>query len=265
MNQPPLKSELTEPFEVARRVWSDPTSMLMVFVGSAAEFPLNPSVDWLFYTGRLPSDPLARFLSTVEYLRRLIVADDKTRKMEAAKLKELHHVLERKRGDSIPPESYRDVLCMNMIYSIRSVPIVTGKELTRAEKDSIVRDLSTVGDQMGIPHLPRSFDELCQQRKARLEIWVRNDFTDQLVGSYRKAIGFFTYKILITAFPLLVEAEIMERLRLQKSWLTEPMRWTMTLACRTGLIRPLYWLLLPRKIKATVLNWSQATTVRDSR
>jgi len=117
------------PFEVSRRVWSDPTCMLLVFIGSSAEFPLNPSVEWLFYTGRLPSDPLSRFLETVAWLRRLIVADEETRNRDARKLKQMHEVLEQKRGDTIPGSSYRDVLCMNMVYSIRGAALVTGKRL----------------------------------------------------------------------------------------------------------------------------------------
>ena len=87
--------------------------MLLVFVGASAEFPLNPSVDWLFYTGRLPADPIARFLSTIDYLRQMIIADDETRNAEARKLKKLHEHLESNRGQTIPVTSYRDVLSMD--------------------------------------------------------------------------------------------------------------------------------------------------------
>ena len=145
------KSGSLIPFETSRRVWSDPTCMLLVFVGASAEFPLNPSVDWLFYTGRLPADPIGRFLSTIDYLRQLITADDETRNLQASKLKQLHQQLENKRGQRIPATSYRDVLSMDMMYSIRSVPLVTGAVLSPCEKDMMVKDMSSIGEQMGIP------------------------------------------------------------------------------------------------------------------
>lgn len=248
-----------EPFEVSRRVWSDPTCMLLVFVGSSAEFPLNPAVDWLFYTGRLPSDPLARFLETVAWLRRLIVADEETRNRDAKKLKKLHEVLEQKRGDTIPALSYRDVLCMNMIYSIRSVPLVTGKELELSEKDAMVRDLSLTGQQMGIQDLPWTWEQLCQQRRERIKKWVRNDYTSKLLDSYRQALGPLNYEVLISGFPMLVEDEILERLGTGKRWLSSPMKLSMAPLCRTGLCHLVYRILLPSKVKSTVLNWSKTT------
>ena len=259
MNSEKAVTEELAPFETARRVWSDPTSMLLVFVGASAEFPLNPSVDWLFYTGRLPSDPIARFLSTIDYLRRLITADDETRIAQAIMLKKLHKDLEDKRGLEIQAMSYRDVLCMDTMYSIRSVPLVTGKELTVAEKDSVVRDLSSVGRLMEIPNLPWTYDQLCEQRKERMESWVTNDYTLRLLESYRRALGPMTYELLISAYPMLVEPELLERLGLGKRILSAPMRWSLAPACRTGLIHLLYQALLPRKVKPAVLNWAKST------
>lgn len=247
------------PFETTRRVWSDPNCMLLVFVGASAEFPLNPSVDWLFYTGRLPADPIARFLSTIDYLRRLIIADEGTRNLEATKLKQLHQQLENSRGRHIPAKSYRDVLCMDTMYSIRSVPLVTGVELSLAEKDQVVKDLSLVGEQMGIPDLPWTYDQLCEQRKERLPLWVANEFTSRLLNSYRRALGPVVFELLISAYPMMLEPELLDRLGFGKRILTTPIRWTLTPACRTGLIRTLYRILLPRKMKSVVLNWSKST------
>ena len=43
---------------VVRRIWGDAELVLLVFAGSAAEFALNRAVDWLFFTGRIPNDPV---------------------------------------------------------------------------------------------------------------------------------------------------------------------------------------------------------------
>ncbi|MEJ7663471.1 MAG: hypothetical protein WKG07_29945 [Hymenobacter sp.] len=49
-----------------RRGGAPPIAVLFIFAGAAAEFALNKAVDWLYFTGRLPADPLGRLFSTVD-------------------------------------------------------------------------------------------------------------------------------------------------------------------------------------------------------
>jgi hypothetical protein len=51
------------PGSIVRSIWGDADTILFVFAGSAAEFALNRAVDWLFYTGKLPGNPLGRLCS----------------------------------------------------------------------------------------------------------------------------------------------------------------------------------------------------------
>ena len=44
----------------------------LYFAGASAEFALNKAVDWLYFTGRLPADPLGRLFSTVSYARQIV-------------------------------------------------------------------------------------------------------------------------------------------------------------------------------------------------
>jgi hypothetical protein len=37
---------------IVREIWGSSDTVLLVFAGSAAEFALNRSVDWLYFTGR---------------------------------------------------------------------------------------------------------------------------------------------------------------------------------------------------------------------
>jgi hypothetical protein len=46
------------------------------FSGAAAEFALNKAVDWLYFTGRLPADPIGRLFSTVSYARQIVFAPE---------------------------------------------------------------------------------------------------------------------------------------------------------------------------------------------
>jgi len=57
---------------IVRRIWGKSDTILLIFAGAAAEFALNKAVDWLYFTGRLPSDPLGRLFSTVAYAREII-------------------------------------------------------------------------------------------------------------------------------------------------------------------------------------------------
>ena len=57
---------------IVRQIWSRADSVLFIFAGAAAEFALNKAVDWLYFTGRLPADPLGRLFSTMTYARFII-------------------------------------------------------------------------------------------------------------------------------------------------------------------------------------------------
>src|SRR4051812_44105011 len=61
---------------IVRRIWGDGDLVLLVFAGSAAEFALNRAVDWLFFTGKLPDDPLGRLFATAGYAQHLVLADE---------------------------------------------------------------------------------------------------------------------------------------------------------------------------------------------
>ena len=59
---------------IVRRIWGKSDTVLFIFAGAAAEFALNKAVDWLYFTGNLPADPLGRLFSTVSYARKIIFA-----------------------------------------------------------------------------------------------------------------------------------------------------------------------------------------------
>ena len=57
---------------IVRKIWGKSDTVLFVFAGASAEFALNKAVDWLYFTGRLPADPLGRLFSTVMYAREIV-------------------------------------------------------------------------------------------------------------------------------------------------------------------------------------------------
>ena len=58
---------------IVKRIWGRSDNILFIFSGAAAEFALNKAVDWPYFTGRLPADPLGRLFSTVSYARRIVL------------------------------------------------------------------------------------------------------------------------------------------------------------------------------------------------
>ena len=87
---------------IVRKIWGKSDTVLFIFAGAAAEFALNKAVDWLYFTGKLPSDPLGRLFSTVRYARRIVFSsmDDANKAIDT--VREIHTAVERSRGSTIP-------------------------------------------------------------------------------------------------------------------------------------------------------------------
>ncbi|HJY22155.1 MAG TPA: hypothetical protein VJ279_04680, partial [Hanamia sp.] len=87
---------------IVRKIWGNSDTVLFIFAGAAAEFALNKAVDWLYFTGRLPTDPLGRLFSTVSYARKIIFAENETALRTIDSIYQIHKVVENNRGKAIP-------------------------------------------------------------------------------------------------------------------------------------------------------------------
>lgn len=102
---------------VVRKIWGKSDTILFIFAGASAEFALNKAVDWLYFTGKLPSDPLGRLFSTVRYAREIVFSSMDDAHKAIDRIHSIHQSVERDRGDTIPDWAYRDVLFMLIYYS----------------------------------------------------------------------------------------------------------------------------------------------------
>src|SRR5678815_4318601 len=93
---------------IVRRIWADGDMVLLVFAGSAAEFALNRAVDWLFFTGKLPGDPLGRLFSTASYAQQIVFADLPTASRALDRIRAAHEAVEHQRSQRIPGWAHRD-------------------------------------------------------------------------------------------------------------------------------------------------------------
>src|SRR5689334_24237784 len=101
---------------VVRKIWGNADTILLIFGGAAAEFALNKAVDWLYFTGRLPADPIGRLFSTVMYARQIVFSENEKALQAIDKISSIHKGVEKNRGTQIPDWAYRDVLFMLIHY-----------------------------------------------------------------------------------------------------------------------------------------------------
>ncbi|WP_310589216.1 hypothetical protein [Dyadobacter sp. Leaf189] len=85
-----------------RQIWGKSDTILFIFAGAAAEFALSKAVDWLYFTNRLPSDPLGRLFSTVSYARKIVFSEKESAYRAIDTMAAIHAGVEAKRGQSIP-------------------------------------------------------------------------------------------------------------------------------------------------------------------
>jgi hypothetical protein len=198
---------------IVRRIWGKSDTILLIFAGAAAEFALNKAVDWLYFTGRLPSDPLGRLFSTVAYAREIIFSSTTRANAAIDKMRGIHSAVEHARGASIPDSAYRDVLFMLIYYSIAAYETLEHK-LSDAEKEEVVEVFCRVGRRMQIPGLPSGYSKWVamydHHTKTNL---VRSSFTEDLFRQYRKHLGMVRYFILIESQKIVVSDRVKTLLR----------------------------------------------------
>ncbi|RZK15137.1 MAG: DUF2236 domain-containing protein [Hymenobacter sp.] len=209
-----------KPDSIVRRIWSKADTVLFIFAGSAAEFALNKAVDWLYFTGKLPADPLGRLFSTVEYARRIVFAERAVAEQAIDTIVSIHAAVEAKRGMAIPDWAYRDVLFMLTAYSMRAFEALE-RPLTADEKEEIVDVFYRMGQRMGIPEVPAIYAAWQQARAAHLENdLVVSKYTADLYRQYRRHLGGLRYALVLQAQQLVVPDRVRELLDLSHwAWL----------------------------------------------
>lgn len=185
---------------VVRKIWGKSDTILFVFAGASAEFALNKAVDWLYFTGRLPSDPLGRLFSTVMYARRIVFSEKNEALKAIDQITSIHKSVEKNRGDKIPDWAYRDVLFMLIHYSVAAFELMERK-MTNTEKDELYDVFYRMGLRMQLNGLPKNYTEWAVSREEHLQQdLLKSDFTIDLFKQYQKHLG-------ATRFILLKEAQ----------------------------------------------------------
>jgi len=189
---------------IVRRIWGRSDSIMLIFAGAAAEFSLNKAVDWLYFTGRLPADPIGRLFSTVSYAQRIIFSSKEEAHRAISSINSIHGNLEKDRNMRIPDWAYRDVLYMLIHYSKAAFEALERK-MTDAELADLFEVFHRVGESMHIGGLPKSYQEWVLSRHAHLlQDLAYSNFTRDLFVQYRKHLGPARYRLLLEAQKLVL-------------------------------------------------------------
>lgn len=207
---------------IVRKIWGKSDTILFIFAGAAAEFALNKAVDWLYFTGRLPSDPLGRLFSTVRYARKIVFApvDDANKAIDT--MRQIHSGVEQSRGAQIPDWAYRDVLFMLIHYSIAAYELLE-KKLSGEEKEEVYNVFYRMGYRMGVKELPLTYKEWLPVREAHLDNnLVKSEYTTDLFKQYKKHLGGFRYSVLIEGQQMVVPLRVRQLLNFRNYSFLKP-------------------------------------------
>lgn len=207
---------------IVRKIWGKSDTILFIFAGASAEFALNKAVDWLYFTGRLPADPLGRLFSTVRYARDIVFAPNEEALQTIDKITAIHSGVEKARGAKIPDWAYRDVLFMLIHYSIASYELLEHK-LTDEQKEDVYNVFLRMGTRMNIPGLPSTYKEWLPVREQHLQDdLIKSHHTVDLYKQYKKHLGAFRFKVLKESQVLVVPSRVANLLHLGRFSLLRP-------------------------------------------
>ena len=208
---------------IVRKIWGKSDTVLFIFAGAAAEFALNKAVDWLYFTGKLPADPIGRLFSTVRYARSIVFSSMDEANKAIDSIQKIHVAVENNRGYAIPDWAYRDVLYMLIHYSIASYEVLE-KKLTDEEKEEVYNVFYRVGARMGLKELPITYNEWLPSREAHLnQDLQKSEYTADLFRQYKKHLGAMRFKVLIEGQKLVVPDRVKELLDFRDFSLLTPM------------------------------------------
>jgi hypothetical protein len=237
---------------IVREIWGTGDSILFIFAGASSEFALNKAVDWLYFTGKLPSDPLGRLFSTVTYARDIVFSENKKAIEAIDRITSIHSAVEKNRKSSIPDWAYRDVLFMLIHYSIASFELLQRK-LTAEEKEEVFNVFYRFGAQMNLKELPKNYSEWMVMRVDHLNNNLEKSiYTVDLYKQYKKHLGIIRYRLLLESQILVVPYQVKKLLGLGKFSLISPLLIFYKLSRKLKMDWFLKSLIMPRNYKEQI-------------
>jgi len=246
---------------IVRTIWGNSDLVLLIFAGSAAEFALNRAVDWLFFTGEIPRDPIGRLFSTVRYAQEIVFVDEEKARHTLDRINARHASVEEQRGQTIPDWAFRDVLYMLIDYSERAYALLY-RPLSQVQKSDLFDVFLRIGEALHVQQLPTTYAEWRLDRRRHLvQDLTFSKHTAMLYESYRKHLGVWRYYLLLEVQALLAPPEVRRLLRLNSNPLLSGLAQTYGLIGRGHLQSIVHTLLIPPRYWADVRNFDRTASV----
>lgn len=237
---------------IVQKIWGNPDTVLFIFAGAAAEFAVNKAVDWLYFTGRLPADPLGRLFSTVVYSHKIIFSELDAANRAIDQITAIHKSVEENRHAQIPDWAYRDVLFMLIYYSVTSFEVLY-RSLNDGEKEEIYDAFYRVGQRMGLKELPQNYNNWVIAHNTHLQNdTVYSDYTNDLYKQYLKHLGYIRYQILRQVQLMIVPKKIQELLKLGNVAYLMPVLWIYKLSRKLKLDGFILQMVMPKAYREQV-------------
>ena len=252
-----LSPDFVDRRSIVRTIWGDADLILLIFAGSAAEFALNKAVDWLFFTGEIPHDPIGRLFSTVRYAQEIVFVDEEKARRTLDRINTQHSRVEIERRQRIPEWAYRDVLYMLIDYSERAYALLY-RALSKSEKNELFEVFLRIGKALHIRELPKTHSEWQLDRHRHL---IRNlsysKHTAMLFQAYRKHLGIWRYELLLQVQALLVPQHVRRLLHLNPNMIISGLVDTYGIVSSFGLQSLVHGLLIPPRYWSDVRKFDK--------
>jgi hypothetical protein len=245
---------------IVRTIWGNPDLVLLIFAGSAAEFALNRAVDWLFFTGEIPRDPIGRLFSTVRYAQEIVFVDEETARRTLDRINARHASVEHEREQTIPDWAFRDVLYMLIDYSERAYALLY-RPLSQSQKSDLFEVFLRIGEALRVSNLPGSYaDWLLDRRLHLVRDLTYSKHTAMLYRAYRKHLGIWRYYLLLEVQALLAPSEVRRLLRLNSNPLISGMAQAYGLIDSVNLQSLVHTLLIPPRYWSDVRQFDRTAS-----
>jgi len=253
----PKTHAFVDQYSIVRTIWGDPDLVLLIFAGSAAEFALNRSVDWLFFTGEIPRDPIGRLFTTVRYAQDIVFVDEEKALRTLDRINAQHSQVENERQQTIPDWAYRDVLYMLIDYSERAYELLY-RPLSNLQKADLFAVFLRIGEGLHVTKLPKTYSEWRVDRQRHLlRDLSYGKYTAMLFQSYRRHLGVLRYQLLLQVQALLVPKHVSRLLQLRPNLIVSGLVDTYGLVSSLGLQSLVRGLLIPPRHWAEVRRFER--------
>ncbi|ALG67476.1 oxygenase MpaB family protein [Beggiatoa leptomitoformis] len=203
--------------DITRKIWGDIENILLIYVGTAAEFPLIHENHWLFKNLTFTQNPQQRFVNTFLYNQTLFFSPKQQVPQMLIAIRAIHQRLEARQETSISNHAFIEVLSMLVEYGIQGYQYLHRTTLNSSEIEAYYQDIHVIAQGMQIKDFPPTYATFCEYRAQHIQTQLtKNLYTTKFYNIYQQDLGKWRYWILCQFQAYFVAPAISQRLELHR-------------------------------------------------